>query len=381
MKIKVASVFGTRPDTIKMCPLIKELLSHSNLIDSVTIGVAQHRQMMDQALEVFGVKPDYDLDIMVENQSLGEISTRCIERVGKVLEIEKPDIVLVHGDTSTGFSSALAAFYAKIKVGHVEAGLRTNCKMDPFPEEMNRRLIANIADIHFAPTVSHKANLMRETVREESIYVTGNTGIDAVLEVCAKDGEYENEELKKLDLYGKRMILVTSHRRENLGSPMREIFGAIREILAKYEDVVVVFPVHLNPVVQNLANEMLSDIDRCILIRPISYMDMVKLMKSSYMIMTDSGGLQEEAPALDKPVMVLRNTTERPEGVDAGTLLLCGTKREQIVVSAEELLSNGDLYSKMVSAKNPYGDGTASKKTALGILHYFDLAKRPDEFK
>lgn len=380
-KIKVLSVFGTRPDTIKLAPVVNELRKHSEVIDSVTVGTAQHREMMDQVLTVFGISPDHDLGIMRDNQTLFDIVERGVVGMREVLMAERPDLVLVHGDTSTAFVGALASFYLQIPVGHVEAGLRTHHRYDPFPEEMNRRLVGCIAQLHFAPTVQHLGNLLKENVTRESIYVTGNTVVDAVLDVAARRGDFENTSLRKLDLDGRRLIAVEAHRRENIGEPLRQICGAIADVLRENPDVVVVWPVHLNPRVRTTVMELLGSVDRCMLVEPLSYPDMVGLIEKSHMIMSDSGGLQEEAPAFGKPVLVLRRTTERPEGLVAGTLRLAGVEREPIAQMANAILRDEAEYCKMARAANPYGDGQASRRTVEAILHHFGLVpERPQDF-
>lgn len=380
-RIKVLSVFGTRPDTIKLAPVVAELSRHPEKICSVTVGTAQHRDMMDQVLAVFGISPDYDLGVMQDDQSLFDIAERGLRGLEEVLLREKPDITLVHGDTSTAFAGALASFYCRTEVGHVEAGLRTGHKFDPFPEEMNRRLVGCLADVHFAPTTDHLENLLRENFPRESIYVTGNTVVDAVMQVARSRTGYSDPELKSLDLEGRRMILATAHRRENIGEPIHNICRAIRDVLADYPDTVVVMPVHLNPRVRETVIRELGGVERCHLVDPVSYPDMVGLMEACYMVMTDSGGLQEEAPALGKPVLVLRRTTERPEGVRAGTLRLVGVDRERIREEAGILLEDDEQYRIMASAPNPYGDGNAARRTVMGILHHYGLIdERPSDF-
>jgi UDP-N-acetylglucosamine 2-epimerase (non-hydrolysing) len=380
-RIKVLSVFGTRPDTIKLAPVVAELSKYPDMISSVTVGTAQHRDMMDQVLSVFGISPDYDLGIMQDDQTLFDIAERGLRGLEEVLVREKPDITLVHGDTSTAFVGALASFYCKTAIGHVEAGLRTYQKYDPFPEEMNRRLVGCLADLHFAPTADHLENLLRENFPRENIYVTGNTVVDAVMRVAQSRTGYDDPKLASLDLEGKRLILVTAHRRENIGEPLRNICAAIRDVLADYPDVVVVMPVHLNPRVRETVMEELSGAERCFLVDPVSYPDMVGLIEACYMVMTDSGGLQEEAPALGKPVLVLRRTTERPEGLRTGTLRLVGVGREQIREEAGILLEDAEQYRRMASAPNPYGDGNAAHRTVMGILHHYGLVdERPSDF-
>ena len=379
-KIKVMTVFGTRPEAIKMAPLALELKKYPQIESSVCV-TAQHREMLDQVLDIFKIKPDYDLDIMKERQTLIGITTRVLEGLDKVMKEAKPDMVLVHGDTSTTFVGALAAFYNQIKVGHVEAGLRTYDKYSPFPEEMNRCLTGRIADLHFSPTVQNKKNLLREAIPEVNIFITGNTVIDALKTTVQKDYKFENDELNKLDFENKRVIVVTAHRRENLGEPLENICNALKDIVTSYDDVELVYPVHLNPAVRETAFGILKGVDRVHLIEPINVDELHNLMAKCYMVMTDSGGIQEEAPALAKPVLVLRKETERPEAVDAGTVKIAGVDRDTIVSMAKELLDSESAYHKMAHAANPYGDGTASKRTAEAILYYFGLSdKRPEDY-
>lgn len=379
-KIKVMTVFGTRPEAIKMAPLALELKKYPQ-IESTVCVTAQHREMLDQVLDIFKIKPDYDLDIMKERQTLIGITTRVLEGLDGVMKEAKPDIVLVHGDTSTTFVGALAAFYNQIKVGHVEAGLRTYDKYSPFPEEMNRCLTGRIADLHFSPTVQNKNNLLKEAIPEENIFITGNTVIDA-LKTTVRDGyKFESEELNRLDFENKRIIVVTAHRRENLGKPLENICNALKELVNTYEDVELVYPVHLNPAVRETVFGILGGNERVHLIEPINVDELHNLMAKCFMVMTDSGGIQEEAPALAKPVLVLRKETERPEAVSAGTVKIAGVDRERIVSMAKELLDSKDAYNKMAHAANPYGDGTASKRTAEAILYYFGMIeKRPKDY-
>lgn len=359
--MKVMSVFGTRPEAIKMAPLVKKL-NEDPEIESVLCVTAQHREMLDQVLTLFGLVPDYDLNIMKPNQTLSMITAGVLTGMDSVLEKEKPDIVLVHGDTSTTFSAALAAFYHRIPVGHVEAGLRTYDMYSPFPEEVNRVLTGHMAALHFAPTRRNAENLMREGIDPEKIIITGNTVIDALLEVAGRPYEFEDETLKKIDFGSRRVIAVTCHRRENLGEYMRNIFEAIREVTEEFDDVEVVYPVHMNPKVRETAAEVFSECDRIHLIEPLSYQPFVNLMAKSYFIITDSGGMQEEAPSLGKPVLVVRRETERPEAVSAGTVKLAGVQRETIAALARELLTDRTAYDAMSKASNPYGDGTACDK-------------------
>lgn len=368
--VKVMSIFGTRPEAIKMAPLIKRL-KIENKIDSIVTVTAQHREMLDQVLNLFDIKPDYDLDVMQDVQSLTDITVNVLRGLKKIICNKKPDLILVHGDTSTTFVGALASFYQKIKVGHVEAGLRTYNKFSPYPEEINRNLTGVLADYHFAPTNTAYDNLIKENISKDEIFITGNTVIDALLETVQEDYIFNIEEVNNIDFNNKKLILLTSHRRENLGQPMRNIFKGINKIIRENEDVEVVFPVHLNPKVRDIVNEELGGIDRIYLIEPLDYLPFVNLMAKSYLIMTDSGGIQEEAPGLGKPVLVLRNTTERPEAVDAGTVKMVGTNKEMIVSKVNELLNNKEEYNKMANAINPYGDGKASKRIVDVILTQF----------
>ena len=378
--IKVMAVFGTRPEAIKMCPLVLELQKYENITPIVCV-TAQHREMLDQVLDIFGVKPDYDLDIMKTRQTLNGITTRVLEGMEDVLRKEKPDIVLVHGDTSTSFVAALAAFYEQIKVGHVEAGLRTYDIYSPFPEEMNRQLTGRIANLHFSPTQRNYDNLIKENIDSEKIYITGNTVIDALKTTVKDNYEFQNECLRSLDFDNKRVIVVTAHRRENLGKPLEDICNAISEIVDEYPDTEVVYPVHLNPAVRETVWSILGDKDRVHLIDPLDVMELHNAISRSFMVMTDSGGIQEEAPALAKPVLVLRKETERPEAVAAGTVKIAGVDKEVIKTLAKELLDNQDEYNKMAHAANPYGDGEASRRICEAILYEFGLkTERPDEF-
>lgn len=379
-KIKVMSVFGTRPEAIKMCPLVLELQKYEE-ITSIVCVTAQHREMLDQVLDTFGITPDYDLDIMKTRQSLAGITTRVLEGMEDVFKKEKPDIVLVHGDTSTSFVAALAAFYEQIPVGHVEAGLRTYDIYSPFPEEMNRQLTGRIAKLHFSPTTRNYDNLIKENINSENIYITGNTVIDALKTTVRENYEFENECLRNVDFDNKRVIVVTAHRRENLGKPLEDICTAISEIVNEYEDTEVIYPVHLNPAVREVAWKILGDNDRVHLIDPLDVMELHNAIARSFMVMTDSGGIQEEAPALAKPVLVLRRETERPEAVAAGTVKIAGVDKEVIVKLAKELFDSPEEYSKMAQAANPYGDGDASRRICEAILYDFGLrSEKPDEF-
>ena len=365
-KIKVMTIFGTRPEAIKMAPLVKELKSREK-IECIVCVTAQHRQMLDQVLNTFEIVPDYDLDIMKQGQTLSDITSRALKGLEQVINEVKPNIVLVHGDTTTTFAGALAAYYCQTDVGHVEAGLRTWNKYSPYPEEMNRQMVGVIADMHFAPTENSKNSLLNEGKKEENIFVTGNTAIDALSTTVDKN--YTNEIFNWIE--NDRMILITAHRRENLGEPMRGMFKAIKRIIDEFDDVKAVYPVHLNPKVREVANEVLGNCDRVKLIDPLEVVDFHNFLAKSYLILTDSGGIQEEAPSLGKPVLVLRDTTERPEGIKAGTLKLAGTDEENIYNLTKELLINKDEYEKMSKASNPYGDGKASKRITDAIINRY----------
>lgn len=379
-KLKVMTVFGTRPEAIKMCPLVLELRKHE-CIEPVVCVTAQHREMLDQVIDIFGVKPDYDLDIMKTRQSLAGITTRVLEGMEDVLKKERPDIVLVHGDTSTSFVAALAAFYEQIKVGHVEAGLRTYDIYSPFPEEMNRQLTGRIANLDFAPTHRNFDNLIKENVDPDKIYITGNTVIDALKTTVKDDYKFKDECLSKMDFENKRVIIVTAHRRENLGEPLENICRAIKRIIEKYPDTEAVYPVHLNPAVRETVNGILGNTERVHLIDPLDVTELHNAIARSFMVMTDSGGIQEEAPALAKPVLVLRKETERPEAVAAGTVKIAGVDEDNIFALAEELLSNKAEYNRMAHAANPYGDGEASRRICEALLYEFGLSKvKPDDF-
>lgn len=381
-KIKVMTVFGTRPEAIKMAPIVLELQKHPDTIVPVVAVTAQHREMLDQVLNLFHIKPDHDLNIMAAGQTLFDITTRAMIGLDKVLTEEKPDIVLVHGDTTTTFAGALAAYYHQTAVGHVEAGLRTHNKYSPFPEEMNRRLTGCIADLNFAPTSTSEANLLAENVPPESIFVTGNTVIDALHHTVRDDFDFQEESLKDVDFQNKRIILVTTHRRENLGEPMRHVYKALKQLTEEFDDVEVVFPVHKNPKVREVVNEELGGLAKVHLIDPLDYEPFANLMHRAHLILTDSGGVQEEAPALGKPVLVLRDTTERPEAVDAGTVKLIGTDRERVYEEAKKLLTDKAEYSRMAESVNPYGDGKAAARIIQAILYHYGLADgRPDVFE
>ena len=376
-KLKIMVVFGTRPEAIKMAPLVLELQKQRETIETITVVTAQHRQMLDQVLETFNIVPDYDLDIMGKSQTLLDITSKILNQLDPVIKKEKPDMVLVHGDTTTTFAASLVAFYNQVRIGHVEAGLRTFDKYSPYPEEMNRQMTDDLADLYFAPTSESKANLLKENHPESSIVVTGNTAIDA-LKLTVQEN-YHHEVLDQVDP-AKKVILVTMHRRENQGAPMRAVFGALREMVDQEPTIEVVYPVHLSPAVQEAANDLLGDHDRIHLIAPLDVLDFHNLASRSYFIMSDSGGVQEEAPSLGKPVLVLRDTTERPEGVKAGTLKLVGTDPAVVKTTMTELLTNESLYLQMANARNPYGDGRASERIVQAIKHYFGQGEAAEEF-
>lgn len=378
-KIKVMTVFGTRPEAIKMAPLVLELQKQSQRFEAITTVSAQHREMLDQVLDIFHIKPDYDLNIMHARQTLTDITSNVLINLDKILKEAKPDIVLVHGDTTTTFAASVAAFYNQIPIGHVEAGLRTWEKYSPYPEEMNRQMTDAMTDLYFAPTTQSKANLLKENHKEDNIYITGNTAIDALKQTVDKG--YHHDILDKVSPDNK-LILLTMHRRENQGGPMRRVFKVIREVVESREDVEVIYPVHLSPAVQEAAKEILGNTERIHLISPLDVVDFHNLAARSYFIMTDSGGVQEEAPSLGKPVLVLRDTTERPEGVEAGTLKLVGTESEKVKQEMEELLDNAAEYQRMSQAKNPYGDGKASERILDAIAYYFGVTdKKSIEFE
>lgn len=379
--LKVMTIFGTRPEAIKMAPLVKELEKREN-IESIVCVTAQHRQMLDQVLELFEITPDYDLNIMKERQSLTSITTGVLEGLDELFKTVKPDIVLVHGDTTTTFAGSLAAFYNKIKIGHVEAGLRTFDKYFPFPEEINRKLTGALADLHFAPTPRSKQNLLNEGVKEEDIFITGNTVIDALEETVCEDYVFENEVLNNIDFKNRKVIMVTAHRRENWGEPLENICKAFKRLVETYKDVEIVYLVHLNPVVRETVYSILDGVERVHLLPPLDTKETHNLMNRCYMVMTDSGGLQEEAPHLGKPVLVLRDVTERPEAVEAGTVKVIGTDEENVFNEAALLIEDSSVYKNMANAVNPYGDGHASRRIVDAILYYFGLKEdRPDEFK
>lgn len=375
-KIKVMTIFGTRPEAIKMAPLVKELEAHQSEIESIVCVTAQHRQMLDQVLDIFDITPDYDLNIMKERQTLVEIVTRSLTGLDEVMKNANPDIVLVHGDTSTTFVGSLAAFYNHIAVGHVEAGLRTYNKYFPYPEEVNRRITGVIADMHFAPTKRNEQNLLSERVNPSDIYITGNTVIDALKTTVRSDYEFKTDMLRNMDWDNKKVIVMTAHRRENLGEPLRCICNAVRDIVEKYDDVEVVYPVHLNPAVRETVFEILGGNDRIKLIDPVNADELHNAINRGYLVLTDSGGLQEEAPSLGKPVLVLRNETERPEAVEAGTVKIAGVDRDDIFNMTEKLLIDEEAYNKMAKAVNPYGDGFASKRIVDAVIERFSSSCR-----
>ena len=377
-KIKVMTVFGTRPEAIKMAPLIKELESRDE-IESIVCLTGQHREMLMQVLEVFDIKENYNLDIMRPGQTVTTITTDVLTGMEKVLADIKPDVLLVHGDTSTTFAGALAAFYANVRIGHVEAGLRTYDKYSPFPEEMNRQMTSRLCDMHFAPTVANRENLEKENVTE-NVFITGNTVIDALSTTVREDYEFVNETLKKIDFSDAKYVLLTAHRRENLGQPLVQICNAVKQLALENSDVKFIYPMHLNPKVRDTAISILGELENVHLIEPVDVCDMHNLMQRCYMVMTDSGGLQEEAPALGKPVLVLRTETERPEAVTAGTVKIAGVETEDIVKLATELIRDKAAYDKQSKAVNPYGDGKASKRTVDAILYYFGKGEKPENF-
>ncbi|CDQ38298.1 MULTISPECIES: non-hydrolyzing UDP-N-acetylglucosamine 2-epimerase [Virgibacillus] len=366
-RIKVMTIFGTRPEAIKMAPLVLELNKRKDQFESIVTVTAQHREMLDQVLDIFAITPDYDLNIMKKQQTLAQITTRALEGLDEVMKETKPDVVLVHGDTTTTFAASLAAYYNQIAVGHVEAGLRTWNKYSPYPEELNRQLTGVMADLHFSPTEKSKQNLIQENKPKEHIVVTGNTAIDALKTTV--DQSYQHPILDELG--DKRLVLMTAHRRENLGNNMKQMFRAIKRLVETHDDIHVVYPVHLNPVVQETANDILGNDERIQLIKPLGVVDFHNFAARSHLILTDSGGVQEEAPSLGVPVLVLRDTTERPEGINAGTLKLAGTDEDTIYQLAHQLLSDQQAYDDMAKAANPYGDGEASRRITDAILDYF----------
>lgn len=360
---KILTIFGTRPEAIKIVPIIKELRKY-DFIKNIICVTGQHKEMLHQVLDIFKIVPDYDLDIMKKNQTLSEITSQCIIKLDKIIKDEKPDLVLVHGDTTTTLGGSLAAFYNGVKIGHVEAGLRTHNKFSPYPEEINRQITDMLSDLYFAPTEMSKQNLINENIPEDKIYVTGNTAIDTLKTTVSS--EYNSELLNEMKGY--RIILLTAHRRENIGSNMKNMFNAVNRILEEFDDIQVIYPVHLNPKVREIAQEIFKDHERINIIEPLDVIDFHNMLNHSYLILTDSGGIQEEAPSLGKPVLVLRDTTERPEGIIAGTLKLAGVKEDEIYNSIKLLLTNQEIYNSMSKSKNPYGDGNASKYIVKAIL-------------
>ncbi|MCL2575163.1 MAG: UDP-N-acetylglucosamine 2-epimerase (non-hydrolyzing) [Defluviitaleaceae bacterium] len=379
-KIKILCVFGTRPEAVKMAPLVKALQA-SDVVDCVVCVSAQHREMLDMVLDIFDIIPNYDLDIMTKNQDLAQITTKTLNGLMDVIGDVMPDLMLVHGDTTTTMAASLAAYYAKVRLGHIEAGLRTHNKFAPYPEELNRRIVGVCADIHFAPTITARDNLLAENVRAGSIFVTGNTEIDAVAFVTKDDHKFKNDMLKNFDFAGKRVITMTAHRRENYGKPFENIFNAVLRIADDFDDVEVVYPVHPSPVVQGSAQKMLSNHPKVHLIDPLDVDDLQNLMARSHLVLTDSGALQEGAPYHNKPVVVLREVTERPEGLAAGCLVLGGVDEQTIYIATARLLNNDVMYSDMCNAKNPFGDGLASQRILESILYYFGrTSQKPNEF-
>lgn len=377
-KLKVMPIFGTRPEAIKMAPLILELKKRAAEFETVVTVTAQHREMLDQVLEIFEITPDYDLDVMQPDQTITTITTNVMNRLEQVIQAEKPDIILVHGDTTTTFAASLAAFYNQTAIGHVEAGLRTWNKYSPYPEEMNRQLTDVLSDLYFAPTLQSKENLLQENHPVEQVYVTGNTAIDALKQTVAQD--YQHDILEKVD-FSKKVILVTMHRRENQGKPMEQVFKAMKDVVAEHPDTEIIYPVHLSPTVQKLAHAAFDGVDRVHLIAPLDVVDFHNLAARSHFIMSDSGGVQEEAPSLGKPVLVLRDTTERPEGIAAGTLKLVGTEYENVKREMTALLEDENQYQQMAQAKNPYGDGQASRRILDAIAYHFgQMPDRPQDF-
>ncbi|MBV5191995.1 MULTISPECIES: non-hydrolyzing UDP-N-acetylglucosamine 2-epimerase [Staphylococcus] len=374
---RIMTIFGTRPEAIKMAPLVLQLKKEEQL-EPVVVVTAQHREMLDSVLETFNIQPDYDLNVMKPGQTLSQVTSRVLTGLEDIIKEVQPDMILVHGDTTTTFAGSLAAFYNEISIGHVEAGLRTWNKYSPFPEEMNRQMTGIMADLHFAPTEQAEKNLLNENKDPQSVVVTGNTAIDAMHTTI--DQDYQSEIIQRHQ--DKRIILLTSHRRENIGQPMENIFKAARRIVEEIEDAVIVYPMHKNPKVRDIARQYLSDHDRIELIEPLEVVDFHNFAHQSYLILTDSGGVQEEAPSLGKPVLVLRDTTERPEGVEAGTLKLAGTEEEDVYRLTKELLTDKELYQSMSIAQNPYGDGHASERICNHIRHYFGLTQtKPESFK
>ena len=378
-KLRIMSVFGTRPEAIKMCPLVRELAAREG-VESLCCVTAQHRQMLDSVLEVFSLKPDWDLDIMTPRQTLSTITSKCLTGMDEAIDTLKPDMILVHGDTSTTFAGALSAFYHQVPIGHVEAGLRTYDKYSPFPEEMNRKLVSSLADLHFCPTANNRGNLLREGVTGD-IFVTGNTVIDALKTTVREDYRFSIDELNHLPYSEKKILLVTCHRRENYGEPMRNIMLALRQLAEENRDVELVYPVHLSPVVREAVDRYLRGAPRVHLIDPLPADEMHNLMARCYLVLTDSGGLQEEAPALGKTVLVLRRETERPEAVEAGTVKLAGVVQDDIVTMAQRLIQDRNAYAAMAHAVNPYGDGQACRRIADAVLWHFQRGERPADYQ
>ncbi|MBE6065505.1 non-hydrolyzing UDP-N-acetylglucosamine 2-epimerase [Clostridium cochlearium] len=379
-RTKIMTIFGTRPEAIKMAPLVKEIEKREELCSKVCV-TAQHREMLDQVLDLFQIKPDYDLDIMAKGQTLTDITMKSLKGLEGVFREEKPDLVLVHGDTTTTFAGALAAFYQKIKIGHVEAGLRTFNKYFPYPEEMNRKLAGAMADLHFAPTKGSKNNLLKEGIDYDNIYITGNTVIDAMEFTVEDNYVFKNKILNEIDYKNRKVIMVTAHRRENWGEGIENICKGLKEVVENNKDVEIIYLVHLNPIVKDVVYKYLDGVDRVHLLNPLDTKETHNLMNKCYMVMTDSGGLQEEAPHLGKPVLVLRDVTERPEAVEAGTVKLLGTNKELIVHEANKIIRNKEEYNKISRAINPYGDGYASRRIVDSILYYFKyLENRPNDF-
>jgi len=379
--VKVMAVFGTRPEAIKMAPVVLELSRYPGPIKPIVAVTAQHREMLDQVLQLFGIVPDYDLDIMSQGQTLFDITCRSLQGLNDVLSAERPDIVLVHGDTTTTFAGSLAAFYHQITVGHVEAGLRTRNKFSPFPEEMNRKLTGALTDLHFAPTATARDNLLAEAVDPQAVFVSGNTVIDALLATVNERYEFTEPLLSGIDYRQKRVILVTTHRRENLGEPLRHVYQALRDIVAEFADVEIVFPVHKNPRVREVVQAALGSLERVHIIAPLDYQPFANLMARSHLVLTDSGGIQEEAPSLGKPVLVLRDTTERPEALVAGTVKLIGTDRDRVYGETRRLLTDEAEYRRMANACNPYGDGRAAGRIVAFLLWKHGLsAVRPEPY-
>lgn len=380
-RLKIMTIFGTRPEAIKMAPVVLELAKYPAMIEPVVAVTAQHREMLDQVLKLFDIKPDHDLDIMAKGQTLFDITCRAMQGLNEVLAKEKPDMVLVHGDTTTTFAGALTAFYHQIAVGHVEAGLRTHHKYSPYPEEMNRKLTGSLADLHFAPTCTAKENLLQEGIDQSNIFVTGNTVIDALLATVDSQYQFADKLLAGIRYTDRKVILVTTHRRENLGEPMRHVYQALRDIVTEFNDVEIVFPVHRNPLVRSVVNSELGGLERVHLIDPLDYQPFANLLARSYLVLTDSGGIQEEAPALGKPVLVLRDTTERPEAIEAGTVKLIGTDRDRVYNETRLLLTRQHEYERLANACNPYGDGRASRRIVQAIIWKQGLIDiRPDSF-